>query len=253
MEQIQTNIRRYEKKFLLTEEQYALICPVVREHMDADRYGVYPVCSVYYDTETFSMIRTSLEKPVYKEKFRLRSYGVPKENDLIFAEIKKKYKRMVSKRRIAFRSGSGKLYEPSDGPQEGPDTAQNEILEEIRFFFRRYQLEPKVFIGYRREAYTGKIQSDSKDLTEQDLRVTFDRDLTWRMELPDLQAGDFGAPVLNEPKIVMEIKTPWAVPLWLAEALSGYQIVSSSFSKYGVCYAEQILPQLRQEGTGEYA
>ncbi len=244
MEQIQTNIQRYEKKFLLTPDQYVRIRPVIRAHMDADQYGDYPVCSVYYDTDTFSMIRTSLEKPVYKEKFRLRSYGVPKGNDLIYAEIKKKYKGMVSKRRIAFRSGSGEIY---------PSPSDDEILQEIRFFFRRYALRPRVFIGYQREAYTGRKKENAGAFTEQDLRVTFDRDLIWRMEQPDLKAGDFGAPILLDQQIVMEIKTPWAVPLWLADVLSEYQIYSSSFSKYGVCYAAQIIPQLKQKGMGEYA
>ena len=36
---------------------------------------------------------------MYKEKFRLRSYGVPGPEDTVFLELKKKYKGVIYKRR----------------------------------------------------------------------------------------------------------------------------------------------------------
>ena len=44
----------------------------------------------YFDTDDFRLIRTSLDKPAYKEKLRLRSYRYAAKDDLIFAELKKK-------------------------------------------------------------------------------------------------------------------------------------------------------------------
>lgn len=35
------------------------------------------------------MIRNSIEKPIYKEKLRLRSYGTPSADDKVFIELKK--------------------------------------------------------------------------------------------------------------------------------------------------------------------
>lgn len=75
MAAIQYSFQRHEKKFLLTPEQYRAILPLLAERMEADRYGEYTICSLYYDTPAFDLIRASVQKPPYKEKFRLRSYG----------------------------------------------------------------------------------------------------------------------------------------------------------------------------------
>ena len=48
----------------------------------------------------YRLIRASLEKPAYKEKLRLRSYGVTEPGGEVFLELKKKYKGIVYKRRI---------------------------------------------------------------------------------------------------------------------------------------------------------
>ena len=82
MEQGQHSFERYEKKYLLTPAQYEALLPRLRERMTEDEYGMY---NIYYDTEDYSLIRTSLSRPAYKEKFRLRSYGVPGERSLVFA------------------------------------------------------------------------------------------------------------------------------------------------------------------------
>ncbi|MBQ6206890.1 MAG: VTC domain-containing protein, partial [Oscillospiraceae bacterium] len=83
---IQCNFKRYEKKYLLTPAQ----CDAVRKGMEAymtpDKYSHYTICNVYYDTDDFSLIRTSLEKPVYKEKLRVRSYGVASDGGKVFVE-----------------------------------------------------------------------------------------------------------------------------------------------------------------------
>lgn len=44
---------------------------------EKDAYGAYTICNIYYDTGDWRLIRKSLEKTVYKEKLRIRSYGVP--------------------------------------------------------------------------------------------------------------------------------------------------------------------------------
>lgn len=77
MAAIQTCFRRYEKKYLLTPAQQEFILHGVRGYMKEDAYGRYTICNIYYDTEDYSLIRSSLDKPVYKEKLRVRSYGTP--------------------------------------------------------------------------------------------------------------------------------------------------------------------------------
>lgn len=104
-QEIQYSFKRYEIKFLLKPEQFQILYGELQKHMQEDVYGVYPICNVYFDTPDYRLIRRSLDKPVYKEKFRLRSYGPISEEDEMFAEIKKKYMGVVYKRRISLKAG----------------------------------------------------------------------------------------------------------------------------------------------------
>ena len=144
-------------------------------------------------TEDYSLIRTSLSRPAYKEKFRLRSYGVPGERSLVFAEIKKKFDGVVYKRRVEGEPETIQAF--VDQGKSLP--ADSQIQREITCFLKRYHPEPRVFIAYERLALAGK---------EEDLRITFDRNIRWRDRELDLRAGDQGSPVLADDGIVMEIK-----------------------------------------------
>lgn len=97
----QLTFERVEKKYLLTPAQLDALAPMLHRHMQIDQYGRHTICNVYYDTPDYRLIRTSLQKPVYKEKLRLRSYGVPGPGDTVFVELKKKYRGVVYKRRTA--------------------------------------------------------------------------------------------------------------------------------------------------------
>lgn len=97
---IQSCFERYEKKYRITQEQQMQIINGMQTHMQADKFGNYTICNIYYDTDDWELVRASIEKPIYKEKFRVRSYGVPDENGRVFVELKKKYDGVVYKRRI---------------------------------------------------------------------------------------------------------------------------------------------------------
>ena len=222
--------KRYEKKYLLDPVQYAELKSRLEKYMDADEYGRYTICNIYFDTDDYELIRTSLEKPVYKEKLRLRSYGVPKDNDRIFAEVKKKLDGVVYKRRTAMTAE-----EAGDFLIRGikPSSADGQILSEIEWFLSRYQPEPKIFLAYDRVALFGK--------EDPALRITFDRNIRWRDTDLDLRFGDWGEMVLPPDKILMEIKIPGTVPVWLGHMLSEIGLFPTSFSKYGTCYIQNIL------------
>ena len=78
---VQCSFRRVEKKYLLTPQQYEQMCAGMAPYMEADQYTHYTICNLYYDTEDSALIRASLEKPVYKEKLRMRSYGIPGDRE----------------------------------------------------------------------------------------------------------------------------------------------------------------------------
>ena len=236
MAEIQSSFKRVEKKFVLTEKEYETLLPVITQHMVSDQYGEYTICNIYYDTDSYELIRKSIEKPVYKEKFRVRSYGVPSDTDMIFAEIKKKYKGVVYKRRVADEYTKVSAFVRNEDPLEQDFQIQNEIKN----FMDRYHPVPKVFIAYDRTAFAGR--------EGEDIRVTFDRNIRFRTDHLDLREGDQGELVLSEKRVIMEVKVPGAIPLWLVKELSKNHVYSGSFSKYGTCYKNFILHQVFEKG-----
>ena len=225
---IQSCFKRYEKKYLLSWEQYQAMRIGMAPYMEADRYSNYTICNVYYDTPDWRLIRTSLEKPVYKEKLRVRSYGTVTGADNVFVELKKKYDGVVYKRRVTMKAVDAVRWLRGDRPSD-----PSQIHKEIDWFMHSYRPDPKVFIGYDREAYAG--------IENPELRITFDTNLRWRDEAVDLRCGDHGTFLLPEDAILMEIKIPGTAPLWLARLLSENQIFSTSFSKYGTYYKDVVL------------
>lgn len=226
---VQQSFQRVEKKYLLTPGQYEALLEGMEPHMKADKYGRYTICNIYYDTDNFELIRTSLEKPIYKEKLRLRSYGTPDDGQKVFVEVKKKFDHVVYKRRVVMPCAEAVSYLEGGGrPSE-----DGQICHEIDWFLRCYPLKPRVFIAYDRVAYAGVENGD--------LRITFDTDLRWRDYDLDLRKGDHGAPILPEDRVLMEIKIPGTAPMWLSHLLSENGIFPTSFSKYGTCYKENLL------------
>lgn len=226
-----TSFARIEKKYLLTPKQAECLQQQLRQWMHPDEYGTHTVCSIYYDTEDFALVRRSIDGPVYKEKFRTRSYGRAKSDSTVYAEIKKKYKGVVYKRRVAAAPAALNAFLSEGTPLPG----QEQIQREIRWFLRANPIQPRVFIACERQAFVGNA--------EKELRVTFDENLRWRTTELSLDASSEGKPLLETPTVVMEIKFPEAAPLWLAHLLSEAHIQSSTFSKIGICYTRHILPQ----------
>ena len=217
---------RVERKFLLTPTQYAGLMRVLPEYMQADQYGESTILSLYLDTEDSLLIRRSLEKPVYKEKLRLRSYGVPRGTDNVFLEVKKKVRGVVYKRRICL---------PLDRAmaclkQGTVPAAGGQIGREIAYMLRRYRLQPAVLLAYDRTAYAELEPSPNR------LRITIDRDIRSRQTDLDLRLGSAGESLLAPGMRLMEIKTAHAIPLWLCAALDQNEIRPTSFSKYGRVY-----------------
>ena len=228
-ESIQYSFERFEKKYLISPDEYGRIKEAAGPYMTADEFGRYSICNIYYDTDDYSLIRASLEKPVYKEKLRVRSYGVPAGEDRVFVEIKKKCEGVVYKRRVVMSAADAPAF--LAGRKELSPGGQ--ISREIEYFQRFHKTAPKVFIGYDRTALAAKDGSA--------LRMTFDTVLRWRRSELDLRSGDSGSLLLPEDVILMEIKIPGAMPLWLSRLLSSLEIYPTSFSKYGECFRNNII------------
>lgn len=229
----QSVFERIEKKYLITPAQYEALMPRLGAAMAPDAYGRHTIQNVYFDTKDYTLLRHSIEKPIYKEKLRLRSYGIPSADDTVFVELKKKFDGIVYKRRapMSLRQADAYLIH-----NRAPQSQQ--ILREIDCFRALYPVIPRVYIAYERTAWAG--------LAIPELRVTFDESLRWRAApsrdaLMSLFKGDPGSPLMDEARILMEIKIPGAMPLWLSHALSDLAIFPTSFSKVGTCYARHLI------------
>ena len=86
--------KRTEMKFLIREDQAMRLREVMAPVMEGDSYGRSTILSLYYDTPDYRLIRRSIEKPDYKEKLRVRSYGVATPKSNVFIELKKKYQKL---------------------------------------------------------------------------------------------------------------------------------------------------------------
>lgn len=229
MKETEFTFKRYEKKYLLSAEQYAAFTAAAGEHLVPDAYHKSLVCTIYYDTEDFELIRRSIEGPVYKEKLRVRSYGVPDENGCVFVELKKKFKGIVYKRRVQMTPKQAELWLAGAAPAP----ADTQITREIEWFLKMNRVSPAVFIGCDRIAWVDK--------DDPELRITFDESIRWRRDRLDLTEGDSGEDLLEDGQVLMELKIPEAAPLWLARLLSDGEIFPRTFSKYGICYKTQII------------
>lgn len=225
---------RYENKYLIDERTLYKLQRRVSDYMEPDEYNkedkTYTITNLYYDTQDSHLIRTSLKKPKYKEKLRLRAYGVPDGDSEVYAEIKKKVNGLVNKRRSALR-----LDEAYDFLQTGmmpdPQPCHNrQVLCEISYILQRHDLCPVLYLAYDRRAYFG--------LGQHDLRISFDSNIRTRRYDLKLEDGDYGDPLTDEGLWIMEIKVAQSMPIWLCRLLSENNIYPTSFSKYGAEYRQ---------------
>lgn len=235
MSKIQAVFKRVEKKYMVEKDTFPILMKRLLEHMNVDQYGMHTICNIYYDTDRYDLIRASLEKPVYKEKFRVRSYGVPNASDNVFLEIKKKYKGIVYKRRMVMDLEASKKFLREGVPPE----EESQIQNEIQYFMKYYEPEPKVFIAYDRMALFGK--------EDRELRITFDTNIRSRDYDLELESGDHGELLLERGEHLMEIKIAGAMPLWLSSLLTELSIYPASFSKYGNVYKKKIRQEQKEE------
>ena len=231
-------MKRYEIKYLLTKEQTEYLVEGLKGHMVLDQYGRTSICSLYYDTPNHRLIRESLDKPEFKEKCRLRSYGLAKPGKPVFLELKRKAYGIVYKRRIQTSIDEvNKFFNKSDV------FSDSQIEKEITYFRDYYEsLKPSCLIIYDREAY---YEPDG------DLRLTIDYNPRYRLEDLDLSTSTDGKSLLEEGSTILEIKVQEAIPIWLSTLLSNGKIYKNSFSKYGEAYKREIINMDRKE-IGSY-
>ncbi|MCH5267070.1 MAG: polyphosphate polymerase domain-containing protein [Lachnospiraceae bacterium] len=237
---IQTIFERYEMKFILTKQLKEELMELLEEYMSPDPFGEATIRNLYFDTDTYRLIRRSIEKPVYREKLRLRSYSQVSSDDSVFVELKKKYRSVVYKRRLILPER-----EAMDWLNGGICPVQGQIASEIDYFYHYYDtLHPVMYISYDRQAFYSESNPD--------FRISFDDNILSRQDDLSLTIEPNGTRLLDSDHVIMEVKTMGGIPLWLAHFLTEKKLYKTPFSKYGTAYREQILPYKTGTWKSEY-
>ncbi len=232
----QTIFKRYELKYMLSTEQKQKVLEAIKDYMVLDKYGRTTIRNIYFDTDSYQLVRNSIERPIYKEKLRVRSYSRASADTSVFVELKKKYNGIVYKRRVALPEEEAMHW--ICGEKHCHENTQ--ISEEIDYFLSYYDtLHKTLFLSYEREAY--------ETITPSDFRVTFDDHILCRQEHISLESEVYGTSILPEGKALMEIKCSGGIPFWMVHVLSEEHIYKSSFSKYGTAYTNIIFPIIRRQ------
>ena len=237
----QTVFKRYELKYMLTQEQKKKVLQAMEPYMTLDKYGRTTIRNIYYDTDNYLLIRRSIDKPAYKEKLRIRSYSQAEPDSTVFVELKKKYQSVVYKRRISLPELEAMEWVNGDHHCH----KHTQISEEVDYFIDYYKtLHPAVFLSYEREAFYSNDGSD--------FRVTFDDTILCRQEDLSLESEAYGTSLLPEGMVLMEVKCSGGIPLWMTHVLSEEHIYKTSFSKYGTAYKTIIFPKLHSANAHNF-
>ena len=231
--------KREEIKYMLSRRQYMRMRELIADYMAVDRYGLTTIYSLYYDNKNDDMVRTSIEKPKYKEKVRLRCYGTPKDTEqTVFLELKKKFCGTVYKRRVSMT-----LDEAAEYAKTGVCPISSQIMSELDHSIKHWEAFPKLLMCYDRIAMYGVQDSE--------LRMTFDFAIRCRRDDLSILHGDKGHLLTTSDEVLMEIKIPNSMPLWMAKALSEIRAYPVSYSKYGEFYGKELMG--REKDLGEYS
>lgn len=227
---------RREIKYVVSQKQFDILYPIIKEHMDPDKFNkgdkTYSIFNLYLDTDDDCLIRTSLEKPFYKQKVRLRSYGQVDLDQIVYLELKKKCNGIVNKRRTPMPLSEAYDYiEKKEFPMFA--NLNRQVFNEIDYIFKILPtLKSKLFLSYDRFAFFEKNNND--------FRLTFDRNITTRRSDLRLDKESYGEQLLPPGYWVMEAKAFNSFPLWFVKTLSQNKIYNISFSKYGNEYIKQL-------------
>ena len=222
---------RREVKYRLNSEMFEILKREFAAHVVQDKFHFVCVHNIYYDNDSHEIIRRSIEKPLFKQKLRLRAYEKNGELDgHAFVEMKNKYEGSVFKRRVKIPIGAARLL--ADGTPLCGVIASGQIADELLFYAGAKDCRPKIYVSYNRYAYCAKA--------EKDLRITFDFGIFSRVERLWLCRDSADEQLLTDDDYILEIKSERPFPLWLTGILAKHRLYPQSFSKYGRIYEESL-------------
>lgn len=233
---METSFKRIEKKYVLDKEKLGVIWDDLKEYLVEDDYPTSTITNIYFDTADFQVIQDSIAKKNGREKIRMRTYVTnPTEDSQAFLELKKKDAEGIGhKFRLVSETGAIKQFIESG--KLTPATSEDQFLiDELNALKERYGgLIARMLIYYERSSFKEKHHIKGQPQTK--IRVTVDKNVTYRDYDVEKSMGNYGNDLVGDGKVIMEIKTPGSQPEWLQTILMKHGIASTSFSKYGTAY-----------------
>lgn len=226
-----STFRRYECKYVVDEAQAAALRAAIAPYVVPDPYarqrpdGCYGIRSVYLDSPNFRLYRETRDGDVNRLKLRVREYPDQGADGPVFAEIKRRYDRLVlkSRARMPRPDAEGLLAGVTEGVP-GLSPAEQACHDEFLGWLQRWQARPVVWVGYTREAFMGTFQDD--------LRITLDRDLRCAPAEGYAQPEEAEWREMAPCGIVLELKFDVSYPDWLQRLVARHGLRQQSFSKY---------------------
>ena len=227
---------RYEIKYLIPYSVYEQLAQELLKRMTFDKYGGsdgrYTIISLYFDSDDKRIYYETRNKERFRQKLRLRIYNSATLEDNAYFEVKKKFKKRVSKRRTSIKLADAYSYIEGIKTKDHELNISNpQIFREIDMFKNQYQLRPENIVSYDRQAFTG--------IEDKDLRVTFDFNLRCRMDDLHIEHGPHGIHFVEPELVILEVKVDHSVPLWLSRLLSELDCPKKSVSKF--CTSTELL------------
>jgi SPX domain protein involved in polyphosphate accumulation len=238
------SLERYELKYHVPEELVKPLSAAVEVYCYMDYYSqissdqFYTINSLYFDTPRFHFLENKMSDQYNRFCMRVRSYSDQPKAPYFF-EVKNKVGEILRKKRAKVATEDwARLLTHGEFPEDMDEYSLG-LAKTFYGLTVKYNASPKILTQYRRKAYISSVDDYA--------RITFDKNLRYQYEWDynvkpddDLMVPYDNENLFSEPyhNVILEIKCTKKVPMWIIDLIRDFQLVRSSFSKYGSSFLE---------------
>ena len=245
-----TEMDRYEAKYIIPRQLVEPIKDFIRPYCEMDKHcaragGKYILTTIQYDNPALSLHYAKEWELAHRFKLRVRTYGVPTGNGPVFMEIKRRYFDRIIKSRACIPYD---LWKPGILKRHVNELPLKSVTEREAFreFVRLHNeigAEPKIFVRYTREAYSG--------IFDHYARITFDSKLCYQPVRDEFDWGANGRFISmdsgmirrrHDSPLILEVKCTEQVPTWMTELIQHFELIRVGNCKYSTAiWMEKML------------
>jgi hypothetical protein len=229
--------RRFEHKYIISEQKARSIYDFVRCYLSPDQYTRdgytegYPVHSLYLDSPDLHTCNATLQGHKNRFKLRVRFYDEDPEKPVFF-EIKRRDGQVILKQRaMVWRQYADHLL---FGGAPSSEYLAREDLKNWKALYDFCRLRD--LLHARPTAYTSYIRAGYESEGTNTTRVTFDRQIRAGSFSGRLSALDVAQwPLIEVGGVVLELKFTDRFPNWMHEMTQIFDLCRGSMPKYVEC------------------